>query len=80
MQKISKLKYSLLGTWLTAISYKLALELNVIKERERERERERDETKQKMIMNQCALPTEMSGRSRSTWNHRERLKSFDEIA
>ena len=41
MQKISKLKYSMLGTWLTAISYKLALELNVIKERERERERER---------------------------------------
>ena len=78
MQKISKLKYSMLGTWLTSISYKLALELNVIKERERDRER--DETKQKMIMNQCALPTEMSGRSRSTWNHRERLKSFDEIA
>ena len=30
----------MLGTWLTAISYKLALELNVIKERERETERE----------------------------------------
>ena len=42
MQKISKLKYSMLGTWLTAISYKLALELNVIKERERERETERE--------------------------------------